>query len=115
MEEKTFELIEKMYSEMQKGFSAIRSEMAEGFTEVRREMTEGFTEVRHEMDEGLSGVRQSIVLLENKVDVNLKALYDGYQQNTESINRIEKKIDILDEKVDRHDLEIRVIKNTRSY
>lgn len=104
MEEKTFELIEKMYSEMQKGFSAIRSEMAEGFTEVRREMTEGFTEVR-----------QSIVLLENKVDVNLKALYDGYQQNTESINRIEKKIDILDEKVDRHDLEIRVIKNTRSY
>ena len=80
MEEKTFELIEKMYSEMQKGFSAIRSEMAEGFTEVRREMTEGFTEVR-----------QSIVLLENKVDVNLKALYDGYQQNTESINRIEKK------------------------
>lgn len=93
MEEKTFELIEKMYSEMQKGFSAIRSEMAEGFTEVR----------------------QSIVLLENKVDVNLKALYDGYQQNTESINRIEKKIDILDEKVDRHDLEIRVIKNTRSY
>ena len=104
MEEKTFELIEKMYSEMQKGFSAIRSEMAEGFTEVRREMTEGFTEVR-----------QSIVLLENKVDVNLKALYDGYQQNTESINRIEKKIDKLDEKVDRHDLEIRVIKNTRSY
>lgn len=104
MEEKTFELIEKMYSEMQKGFSAIRSEMAEGFTEVRREMTEGLTEVR-----------QSIVLLENKVDVNLKALYDGYQQNTESINRIEKKIDILDEKVDRHDLEIRVIKNTRSY
>ncbi|MBE3100756.1 MAG: hypothetical protein IMZ47_00560 [Firmicutes bacterium] len=104
MEEKTFELIEKMYSEMQKGFSAIRSEMAEGFSEVRREMTEGFTEVR-----------QSIVLLENKVDVNLKALYDGYQQNTESINRIEKKIDILDEKVDRHDLEIRVIKNSRSY
>jgi hypothetical protein len=91
MEEKTFKLLEKLYVEMQKGLSDVRSEMKEGFQEVNQRFT----------------------VLENKVDVNLKALYDGYSLNTEAINRLEKKVDVLTEKVDSHDIEIKVIRNAK--
>jgi gas vesicle protein len=113
MEEKTFKLLEKLYVEMQKGLSDVRSEMQKGLSDVRSEMQKGFSDVRSEMKEGFQEVNQRFTVLENKVDVNLKALYDGYSLNTEAINRLEKKVDVLTEKVDSHDIEIKVIRNAK--
>ena len=120
MEDKLFDLLEKLYIEMQHGFANIRKEMQDEFSNVRKEMQGEFSNVRKEMQDEFSnvhkeidGTNQRLVSLENKLASNLKALYDGYNQNTQSINRLEKKIDELTEKVDRHDIEIKVIKNAQ--
>lgn len=55
-------------------------------------------------------VNQSIVRLENKMDTNHKALYDGYKITYEKLGILEEKVDKLDKKVERQDVEIRVIK-----
>ncbi len=91
MEEKFFSLLEKMYGEMQKGFKEVRGEIEE----VRKEVKE---------------VKHNVVRLEDKIDNHLKALYDGYKQNTEKLCKLGVQINELCKKVERHEVEIRVIK-----
>lgn len=85
MDDKAFELLSKMYSEMQTGFA--------------------------KMDERLTGVENHVVRLEDKIDTNSKALFDGYKQTYEKLEVLEKKVDEISSKVQKQDVEIRVIKN----
>jgi len=55
MDDKMFELMEKMYAEMKD----MKSNMA--------------------TKEDLSKIEQKLVVMENKMDTNLKALYDRYK------------------------------------
>ena len=87
MEDKTFELLSKMYGE--------------------------FTEFREETNTRLDYVERHIARLENKVDNNSKALFDGYKQVYEKLETVEGKVDKLSEKVDRHDIKIQVIEGGR--
>lgn len=66
MEDKVFDLLEKMYIEMQE----MKSTMA-----TKQDIVE---------------TRQDIVSLENKMDTNHKALYDGYKQSIEGIMELSK-------------------------
>ncbi len=66
--------------------------------------------MKNEMQEGFREVNQKIVRLENKVDINHKALYDGYKQTYQKLTVLEEKITEIDRKVERHDVEIRVIR-----
>lgn len=86
--EQLFEFMTKMYSELTSRVDSIQGEMQEGFKEVR----------------------QDIVRLENKMDENHRALYDGYKLTYEKLTSLEKKVHKIDKKVDKHDVEIRVIK-----
>ena len=63
-----FDLLEKMYVEMQ--------------------------EMKHNMatKDDLAKTNQSIVRLEDKMDANHKALYDGYKQSIEGIAEINEKL-----------------------
>ena len=88
MENKTFELLEKMYSDIQSRFDIMGNEIKE----VRKEMQNGF------------------VRLENKMDENHKALYDGYKQNSEAITEIRKDIKELKSRVENQEIELRVIR-----
>ena len=124
MEDRVYDLLEKLYIEMQKGFVEIRGEVNEvrgevnelhgnvneirgNVNEIRGEIKEVWEEIKEVREE----MNKKFVNLENKLDINLKALYDGYQQNTESINRVETKVADLSKKIDKHDIEIKVIKN----
>ena len=82
MEDKTFDLLAKMYAEMQE----MKSNMA---------------------------TKHDIIRIENKMDDNFKALYDGYQLTYEKLNILESKVDDISAKVDKHDVEIRVIKGSK--
>lgn len=87
MEDKTFELLSKMYGE--------------------------FTEFRKETNSRLDYVERHIAKLENKVDSNSKALFDGHKQVYEKLETVERKVDGLSDKVDRHDIKIQVIEGGR--
>ena len=58
----------------------------------------------------MSKIDQRLAVIENKMDKNHKALYDGYKLTYEKVVALEGKVDVIDKKVDKHDVEIRVIK-----
>mgnify|MGYP000906042008 FL=1 len=87
MDEKTFELIEKMYSEL----VLFRKESNERFDKIERGQ----------------------VLIEEKLESAKKALFDGYEHNTEAIEELKDKVDALAGKVDKQEVEIRVIKGAK--
>ncbi len=75
--DKMFELMTQMYSEMQNGFKNIENRF-EGI-EGRLESVEG----------RLESVENTLFRIEQDHGNKLEALFDGYKQNAEKLNRIE--------------------------
>jgi len=73
MEDKAFELLTKMYSEI----------------------TEQFKEVKAKLDEKAD--KSDIVRIENELNPKVNALFDGYKQHTDILERIEKEVSRQDE------------------
>lgn len=88
MEDKTFDLLTKMYSDF----------------------SERFDNVENRLSTLENGQRKLESLIENDVKKDINALYDGYNQTYEKLLTLENKIDDIAAKVDKHDVEIRVIK-----
>jgi uncharacterized heparinase superfamily protein len=91
MDDKVFELIEKMYSDLSSKMDNMNSEMQEGFKEVK----------------------QDIVRLEDKMDTNHKVLHDGYKQTYEKLTDVDKKLDRQEEILKGHDLQIKVMRKAK--
>jgi len=68
MEDKAFELLTKMYSEM----------------------TEQFKVVKSKLDEKAD--KSDIVRMQNKLNPRVNVLFDGYKQHTDILERIEKEV-----------------------
>ncbi|AOY78258.1 hypothetical protein BJL90_06200 [Clostridium formicaceticum] len=107
-----FLMLEKIYSELQgvKGeVGGLKSEVED----FKSEVEDLKSEVK-ENSQRLTGVETRLTKLETKVEnevvTKINSLFDGYLQNTEAINRVEGKVDHLTEKVEKQELEIRVIK-----
>lgn len=98
MDDQMFELMSKMYSE----FSEFRKDMYE----FKKDMYE----FKNDMYEFKKETQNSFIKLENKVDTNFKALFDGYKQTYEKLNCLEEKVDNISAKVEKQDFEITVIK-----
>ena len=81
VEDKTFELLTKMYSEFSNRFDG--------------------------MENRLKKVES---LIENDVKKDISALYDGYKQTYEEVVDIKKTVNEISSKVEKQDVEIRVIK-----
>lgn len=98
MDDKIFDLLEKLYIEVQemKQVMATKDDIKDMATKA-----------------DIAEVKQSIVRLEDKVDTNHKALYDGYKLTYEKLTTLEDKVDKLDKKVEQQDVEIRVIKEAK--
>lgn len=94
MEDKTFELLTKMYSEFTSRFDKIETDM-------------------HGMKTDVQDLKKDVLRIENEHGSKLEALFDGYKQTYEKLGVIEKKVDNLAEKVDRHDIKIQVIEGGR--
>ncbi|NLI89953.1 MAG: hypothetical protein GX366_06050 [Epulopiscium sp.] len=68
--EKLFELVTKIYSEMQ----------------------EGFEELKEEIRENKASTTKIESKIENDITSKLEALFDGHIQNTHQLERIEKEV-----------------------
>ena len=68
MEDKAFELLTKMYSEM----------------------TEQFKVVKSKLDEKAD--KSDIVRMQNELNPRVNVLFDGYKQHTDILERIEKEV-----------------------
>lgn len=68
MEDKSFKLLTKMYSEM----------------------TEQFKEINRKLDEKAD--KSDIIRLENELNPKVQALFDGYKQHSDILERIENEV-----------------------
>jgi len=109
MEDKAFELMTKMYSE----FSEFRKDMYE-FKQDMYEFKKEMYEFKQDMYEFKKETKNDIIRLENKLDSTSKALFDGYRQTVERLNALEQKVDAISAKVEKQDIEIKVIKGAKS-
>jgi iron-sulfur cluster repair protein YtfE (RIC family) len=87
VEDKTFELLEKMYVE--------------------------FSEFRNETRDELQGLKNDIVRIENVHGKKLDALFDGYKQLTEGQDEIKSQLKELSSKVEKEDMQITVLKGNK--
>ena len=99
-----FELLAKMYSEVQ----SMKSDINERFDnfEIR------FDTLENKVDNLESEVRKTNVTIENEIKPKIEALFDGYKQNTEAINVLTNKVDNL--QADVNNLTLRTLKNENS-
>jgi len=74
-----FELMTKMYGEIQE----MKGEFNNRFDKVEKEVT------------------KTNVTIENDIKPRIEALFDGYKQNTESINQVSDKVDELQSDLNR--------------
>ena len=79
--EKIFELLEKMYSELKSGQEKMYSELKSGQEKM-------YSELKSEIKD----VKNTVIRIENEHGKKLDALFDGYVQNTEHLKRIEMEV-----------------------
>ncbi|WP_353096396.1 hypothetical protein [Tissierella praeacuta] len=72
-EDKLFELMTKMYADMQEGFNSVKNE---------------FKGVNDRLDK----LENRVTIIEQDHGQKLTALFDGYKQNSEILERIEKEV-----------------------
>ena len=107
MDDKVFELMEKMYSDLNSKMDSMATKQdIDGVKEDVRGVKEDVSGVK----EDVSGVKQQIVRLEDKMDTNHKVLHDGYKQTYEKLTDVDGKLDRQEEILKGHDLQIKVMR-----
>ncbi|NLJ39993.1 MAG: hypothetical protein GX352_00010 [Clostridiales bacterium] len=93
MDEKVFNLLEIMYAGL----------------------TDKIDNLGRELDNYKSNTatKHDLVRLENKMDENHKALYDGYKLTYEKLVSLEEKFESMSKSVERQDVEISFIKSMK--
>lgn len=66
---------------------------------TNEQLFEFMTKMYSEMQEGFREAKQDIVRIENKMDINHKALYDGYKMTYEKVTGLKEKVDEIDKKL----------------
>ena len=97
-EDKLFQFMTKIYSEMQTGFKSVN----ERFDKVETEISDMKGEIGGIKTE-ISGMKVDIQKIGAKIDGEVipkqQALFDGYQQHNDSLARVEQNVDLLKENV----------------
>ncbi|WP_066496936.1 hypothetical protein [Abyssisolibacter fermentans] len=125
MEKKILELLTSFQSEFRQEVKGIRSELIDfkkevndefksfrtELTDFKQDVNNEFKSIRHEIKDVKNDLKRIDIKIENDICPKIDSLFDGYKQNTETLDRLENKVDNLSEKVEKHEVEIRVIKN----
>lgn len=95
MEDKTFELLTKMYNEFSEKFDKIDGKV---------------DKLEKEMKETNTRLTKIELCIENEIKPDIKAALEGYQMVYEELSEKGKSIEIINNKLEKQDVEITVIK-----
>ena len=125
MDNKVFDLLEKMYIEMQemKGNMATKDDIANMATKddianmatkddiVNMATKDDIANMATKDD--IIKINHSLVRLEQKMDIHHKALYDGYKQSIEGITDIKEKLEKLTDRVENQEIKLQVLRSVK--
>ena len=106
---KLFDLVEKMYADLSSKMGNMESRMDK--MEANMATKDDIANMATKDDLANMATKHDIIRLENKMDANHKALYDGYKLTYEKLEVLEEKVTGIEKHVEKHDVEIRVIKS----
>jgi len=116
MEDKTFELLTKMYSEfsgrfdgMEKDIKGIKSDVT-GLKSDVNELKSDVTGLKSDVKGLKSDVARIGIKLEHNIEPKIQALFDDRDIIHGKLDSIEQKVDVLTSRVDKQDIRISVIK-----
>lgn len=89
-----FELLSKMYTEMKQGFSSVDKRL-------------------DDLESDVKSIKKDGIRIENDLKPKLEAALDGYKTVYERLSILEDKVDGIATKVEKQDVEIRVIKSAK--
>lgn len=96
-----FELMTRMYAEMKQGFANVDRRFAD-------------VDKRFEnMDNKIENLSKQVMSLKNGLKPKVEAALDGYKLVYEKLTDLSEKVDVINSKVEKQDVEIRVIKGVR--
>ena len=115
---KLFDLVEKMYVDlsskmgnMESRMDKMEANMATKDDIANMATKDDIANMATKDDLANMATKHDIIRLENKMDANHKALYDGYKLTYEKLEVLEEKVTGIEKHVEKHDVEIRVIKS----
>jgi len=110
LEEKMLALMEKLYKE----FKSLDGKVGSLDAKVGSlDAKVGSLDAKVGSLDAKVGLQKDVLRIENKLDTDSKALFDGYSQTYEKLGVIETKVDAISSKVEKQDVEIRVIKGAK--
>lgn len=83
--EKLFEFMTQMYSEMKEGFSRLDSNISRLDSNIDR------------LDSEMKDVKRTLLHIEQDHGKKLDVIFDGLTQHTDQLNRIEERVNIHDD------------------
>lgn len=101
MEDKTFELLEKMYSDFSKRFEKIENNISDIKVDI--------SDMKVDISDMKIGIRKVDTKIDGPITEKIVSLQDGYKLTFEKLVDVDKKLDTLSDKVDNHDIKIQVI------
>ncbi len=110
MEDKMFELMTKMYSEMTSKFETMDKRF-----ETMDKRFDSMDKRFDSMDSKIDSVKNDVIRLENKFDNESRALFDGYKQTYEEVKEIRSIVNDLSVRMEKQEVEIRVIKGGKQF
>ncbi len=122
MEDKTFELLTKMYSEFSHRFEEVKSDILNvksDIQNVKSDIQNVKSDIRNvksdirNVKSDVQTISNQVVKLENDLKPKIEFALEGYQAVSERLTRLEEKIDILTLKVENHDVQIAILKNRK--
>ncbi len=94
MDDKVFDLLEKVYIELQ---------------DTKKEVKKDISEVKKDIKNLNNRVIKTEILIENSIALQINSLFEAQMITNEKLGRVEKKLEEISQKVDKHDIKIQVI------
>lgn len=112
LDDQTFELLTKMYSEFRNEFSKVdkKFELLDGRLDKLDNRLEIVEDNLGNVMQRLDSVEGHIVRLENKQSIDSKALFDGYKLTYENTVEIKREISDMKEILDNHEIKLHKVK-----
>ena len=110
MEDKVFELIEKMYTDLKAEIKAVKTDLKTEIQTVQSNLNAEIQAVKSELKAEVQTVGNQVTMLENDHGKKLDALMDGYKQLAEGQEEIKSQIQDINSKVTNQEVEKTVLK-----
>ena len=93
--EQLFELMTKMYNELTGRMDSMHSELTGRMDSMHSELTGRIDSMQGEMQgmqDEIKEIKNRVIVIEQEHGKKLDALFDGYKQNSDKLDRIEEEV-----------------------